>query len=600
MASSLYRKYRPQRFSELVGQDHVAKALQNALSENRLAHAYLFSGTRGTGKTSTARILGAVLNCQTFKNGFPKEPSEIEPCGECESCVSSRAGRSFDVIELDAASNNGVDDMRELIEKVSYSSAAGGTKVYIIDEVHELTGRAANALLKTLEEPPEHVVFILATTNPEKVLPTIRSRTQHFEFQVVSEENLFELGKEVLSWEEKQLEDEALRFVARKGAGSVRDMLSYLDQVLALEVTSLEQLEAAHASNDSPKVLELILAASSGDVGESLSCLHEIAQSGKEPRAIVENIISVARDCLVVSLNPSATILLSNISDKGELKNVGDKCGVNFLRQFILKLGKAVADMRGTATLSPLLNVEVALLSTMSNANESGLASGSVSAGASNRSLQSEPDSVAISPKAKATEIKQMPEKLAPRPKFEMPKKSSTSIPQVPKDDGKSGGATLGALKKQEPATEPQSSASTEEKKAPARKLTVKDVNASWPKVVDLLSVASQASIRKARPLKLEGDVLTFGVDPDELEEVKARFKKDAALVRGFLEGLHEVNFRFQLVPDQSTPEPVDIREESNESIPETESIEKTIAESQEFNPVDTVVSVFGGEVVPE
>ena len=186
MASSLYRKYRPQRFSELIGQDHVAKALQNAMSENRLAHAYLFSGTRGTGKTSTARILGTVLNCQSFKDGFPKDPSEVEPCGECESCISSRAGKSFDVIELDAASNNGVDDMRELIEKVSYSSAAGGTKVYIIDEVHELTGRAANALLKTLEEPPEHVVFILATTNPEKVLPTIRSRTQHFEFIIVS------------------------------------------------------------------------------------------------------------------------------------------------------------------------------------------------------------------------------------------------------------------------------------------------------------------------------------------------------------------------------------------------------------------------------
>ena len=232
-----------------------------------------------------------------FKAGFPKESSEVEPCGECDSCVASRAGISFDVIELDAASNNGVDDMRDLIEKVSYTSAAGGTKVYIIDEVHELTGRAANALLKTLEEPPEHVVFILATTNPEKVVPTIRSRTQHFEFVSLPEEKLYNHAKDILSWEEKSLDDEAIHFVVRKGAGSVRDMLSYLDQVLALEVTSMKELEAVNASSDSPVVLELILAASSNDVGGALENLHQLSSAGKEPRAIVENIISVARDC---------------------------------------------------------------------------------------------------------------------------------------------------------------------------------------------------------------------------------------------------------------------------------------------------------------
>ncbi len=631
MATSLYRKYRPQRFSELIGQDHVAKALQNAISENRLAHAYLLSGTRGTGKTSTARILGAVLNCELFKDGFPKESSEIEPCGQCESCLSSRAGKSFDVIELDAASNNGVDDMRELIEKVSYASAAGGTKVYIIDEVHELTGRAANALLKTLEEPPEHVVFILATTNPEKVLPTIRSRTQHFEFQVVSEEKLFELGKEILSWEEKQLDDAALSFVARKGAGSVRDMLSYLDQVLALEVTSLDQLEAAHASNDSPKILELILSCSSGDVGMAMSCLHEIAQNGKEPRAIIENIISIARDCLVVSLNPSTTILLSNVSDKDELKNIGDKCGINFLRQFILKLGKAVADMRGTATLSPLLNVEVALLSTMdSSGNESSQsgsrpASVSVSAEPDNRSFQNNAEAVSdasyYSERSQSSESKSGDEMRVPgtgsRSVFSAPDSSSQA------EEKPTSQATLGALKKQAP-----------ESKAPAKKLTVKDVSASWPKVIDLLSVASKASIKKAQPIKLEGDVLTFGVDPTELDEVKARFKKDAALVRGFLEGIHETSFRFQLVPGdsiatpgsavakatdrslhsndeitstsdknpmRSIPEPdIDASSHSLQNEADDESIEKTMAESKEFDPVDTVVSVFGGEVVPE
>lgn len=376
-----------------------------------------------------------------------------------------------------------------------------------------------------------------------------------------------------MSWEEKELDDDTLQFVARKGAGSVRDMLSFLDQVLALEVTSLEELEDAHGSNDSPKVLELILAASSGDVGESLSCLHEIAQSGKEPRAIVENIISIARDCLVVSLNPTATILLSNVADKDELKNVGDKCGISFLRQFILKLGKAVSDMRGTATLSPLLNVEVALLSSIGGSES-----------------QYEPQR---EQSASKSEIEP-----APRPKFEMPKRSTTMETESVQQDAKKGNATLGSLKKEVSVSDASSVKSKEVQAPTAKKLSVRDVNASWSKVVDLLSVASQGAIKKAQPVRLEGDVLTFGVLPDELEEVKARFKKDAAIIRGFLESLHEVSFRFQIIGDENIST-LDSEEKQNGSKIDGDSIEKTIAESKEFDPVDTVVSIFGGEVVP-
>lgn len=595
MAASLYRKYRPQRFSELVGQEHVARALQNALSEDRLAHAYLFSGTRGTGKTSSARILGAVLNCQTFKDGFPTDAIEIEPCGVCDSCVAARAGNSFDVIELDAASNNGVDDMRELIEKVSYSSAAGGTKVYIIDEVHELTGRAANALLKTLEEPPEHVVFILATTNPEKVLPTIRSRTQHFEFVSLPEDKLFAHAKDILSWEERTLDDDALHFVVRKGAGSVRDMLSYLDQVLALNVSTLAELENTHATLDVPIILEMIVAAHSGDVGATLSNLHELSTAGKEPRAIVENIISVARDCLVTSLNPKTTILLSNYTDIDELKNIGDKCGTNFLRQFILKLGKAVADMRGTASLNPLLNVEIALLSTMPSGSPA-VATGASSAAGSvqrNRSLR---DVVA-------------PEHIPPaRPQATAPKASSRPAPQpvqqpvVTEDTPVAKKGTLGSLK-QTPIPAPvQAEVQPEVGEAPkttAKKITVNDVAASWPKVVGLLSPASQMSIKKATPIKLEGDVLTFGGKADELDDIKARFKKDASIIRGFLESLHEQTFRFQIIADEGGS-PAPTATANAETASEHEDEEKMMEESAEYNPVDHVVSMFAGEVVPE
>ena len=221
---ALYRRFRPQRFSELRGQDHVTRALVNSVSEGRVAHAYLFSGPRGTGKTSTARILAKALNCTKPKKG--------EPCGVCESCVQVQQGTSLDVHELDAASNNGVDAMRDLVSRASLGTP-GRWKVYIVDEVHMLSTPASNALLKTLEEPPAHVVFVLATTDPQKVLPTIRSRTQHFEFRLIGPEVLVDLLRDINDEAALGVPVEAIDLAVRRGRGSARDALSVLDQVAA-------------------------------------------------------------------------------------------------------------------------------------------------------------------------------------------------------------------------------------------------------------------------------------------------------------------------------------------------------------------------------
>ena len=238
---SLYRRYRSRRFGEVKGQDQVTRALRNAVREDRVGHAYLFSGPRGTGKTSTARILAKALNCEALHDG--------EPCGECASCLAIDRGNSYDLQELDAASNNGVEAVRELISRVALGSP-GRTKVYILDEVHMLSVAASNALLKTLEEPPPHVVFVLATTDPHKVLSTIRSRTQHFAFNLIPADIMEEHVRWVIHDAGLQVSEEAIAHVIRAGGGSARDTLSALDQVAAMGgvVEQAQPIEIGRAS----------------------------------------------------------------------------------------------------------------------------------------------------------------------------------------------------------------------------------------------------------------------------------------------------------------------------------------------------------------
>src|SRR3954466_9051987 len=264
---SLYRRYRPQRVEEVRGQDHVTRALVNAVREGRVAHAYLFSGPRGTGKTSTARILAKALNCTNVQDG--------EPCGVCESCVQVQRGASLDVVELDAASNRKLDEMRDLLSRVALGTP-GRWKVYIIDEVHQLTPDASSALLKTLEEPPAHVVFVLATTDPQKVLPTIRSRTQHFDFHLLSAEELSEHVAWVIHDAGRGRGPDAIEYVVRQGRGSARDTLSALDQVAA----------AGGVLDRGDAVAALLDAIAEADAGAALVAVADAVASGRDPRVL--------------------------------------------------------------------------------------------------------------------------------------------------------------------------------------------------------------------------------------------------------------------------------------------------------------------------
>ncbi|MEI6742801.1 MAG: DNA polymerase III subunit gamma/tau [bacterium] len=282
---SLYRRYRPRRFSELRGQDHVVRALRNAVINEREGQAYLFSGPRGTGKTSTARILAKVLNCET--------PVEGEPCCTCPSCVAVEAGTSYDVIELDAASNNGVDDIRELIDHAALGNP-GRHRVFILDEVHMLSKGAEAALLKTLEEPPSHVVFVLATTDPQKVSETIRSRTQHLQFHLLPMHDLEEHVKFVIADAGLSVTPEAIAQVLVQGGGSARDTLS------ALELVAASGGEADHSVN----LDEFIEAIIENDPARALAAVAFAVQQGRDPRSLSEELIRYLRDGFLSQMAP--------------------------------------------------------------------------------------------------------------------------------------------------------------------------------------------------------------------------------------------------------------------------------------------------------
>ncbi len=336
---SLYRRFRPQRFDEVLGQDHVTFALRNAVRDARVGHAYLFSGPRGTGKTSTARILAKALDCAN--------PQDGEPCGVCASCVEIARGTSMDVHELDAASNNGVDAMRDLVAH-SALGTPGRWKVYIVDEVHMLSTAASNALLKTLEEPPGHVVFVLATTDTKKVLPTIRSRTQHFEFRLLGPEILSGLLRRVREEAALELEDEALDSAVRRGRGSARDALSALDQVaaggtLGDEIVVLAEIAAALSERDASAVL----------LGVAKAC-----DAGHDAQRLSGELADYLRQGFLAMLAPE---LVSMVGDeRSQVEDTARRLGLPAVVRAVEALGRALVDMRDTP--DPRVHLEATLI----------------------------------------------------------------------------------------------------------------------------------------------------------------------------------------------------------------------------------------------
>jgi DNA polymerase III subunit gamma/tau len=534
---ALYRKYRPQRFSELVDQAHVVGALRSAVRDGRVGHAYLLSGPRGTGKTTTARILAKALNCTQLGD-------DGEPCGECESCRAIAAGTFLDLFELDAASNRGIENIRDVIESASLGLAPNArTKVYVLDEVHMLTDAASNALLKTLEEAPGHVVFVLATTNPEKVLPTIRSRTQHLEFTLISTDDLVARLALLCEREGVGADPEALAVIATAAAGSARDAESLLDQALAhgadrLDAGAVGELFGGTAFDARLAILEAI---SGEDATGALVGVGELLESGHEPRRVAEDLLSAARDAFLLTAARGRVSVAVPAEAQSRLEQVGESLGNAALVRVIETLGQAIADMRGIEAADPRLVLEVALVRL-------------------SRREAGPPIQTVIE------RIERLERAIADRAAAAGVTAAATSETKG-EDDAllrRSRRPTVGALRREANALAPAASEAMEEERAPAgeapppaasdatEEVDLDDVILAWAAIVPDLTPATRSAVQNAQPVRCDGDVLVFGVAPELLGAARERFKREADTVREALAAKLGQRFKFNLVADAS------------------------------------------------
>ncbi|TVY10847.1 DNA polymerase III subunit gamma/tau [Paenibacillus cremeus] len=379
---ALYRTWRPQSFQDMVGQRHIVQTLQNSLREGRFSHAYLFNGPRGTGKTSAAKILAKAVNCL---NG-----PGIEPCNQCDACVRITEGAVMDVVEIDAASNRGVEEIRDIRDKVKYAPTEVRQKVYIIDEVHMLTTEAFNALLKTLEEPPAHVMFILATTEPHKLPATIISRCQRFDFRRVALEEQVERLRQVCREEHIEIEEDALSFIGRLSDGGMRDALSLLDQIIAFSggCVTYDDVLSITGGMASDQFERLVTAVQNSDVGAALKLVDDFMQEGKSADKCMESLIYYFRDLLMVKMVPGSQAVTERILDIKRFAEVAQRFSSDALISMIDTLNYYQTEMK--YSVQPQTLLEVALMKLCSGSSQAGASSAQTQGGSASNAAAPE------------------------------------------------------------------------------------------------------------------------------------------------------------------------------------------------------------------
>jgi len=555
-SQSLYRKHRPQRFAELVGQEHVTSALRHALLNDSVGHAYLFSGPRGTGKTTTARVFAKALNCEDLSD-------DGEPCGKCVNCKSFTVeGITFpDLFELDAASNNGVDNVRDLVNSVHLGlGATSRRKVYLIDEVHMLTAAASNALLKTLEEPPDHVVFMLATTDPQKVLPTVRSRTQHFDFRLLSPDELRTLVLTNLQREGIEADADAVDLIVRKAAGSGRDSLSLLDQALALGKGSLdpEQVQAMLGTTELDRLAGVLRAIAAEDPAGALVAANDAFAAGNDARRLADDLLRTLRDAFVLSAGKGRVPYDGAPADTVVLAELAEAFGLAGLTRGIEVLGETIVDIRGQTVPDPRLLLEVAVVRLARRDSRTPIETLLDRVERLEQRLErGAPAAVdAAFPAAEP----------AGEPAVDATTADATTADATTADRAK---PALGAVRRRAPKAEPtratrgpdatavggESSAMATTPETPtnetpqAQALDLDDVIVAWSRALDDLKAPVRAAVQDAQPIAVDGGTITFGVPRGPRAQMsKKRFRDEAPDVRQALTARLGATPKFKVV----------------------------------------------------
>ena len=359
------RRYRPQSFDELIGQSHVQKALGNAIDTGRVGHAYLFTGPRGVGKTTTARIFAKALNCDAGPT--------IEPCNACDTCRMIANGEDIDVIEIDGASNNGIDEIRTLRRNVSVLPSRCRFKLYIIDEVHMLSRQAFNGLLKTLEEPPDHVKFMFCTTDPDKIPITVLSRCQRFDLVPVNQGDILKRLQYIVQSEGRQADESALELVAKRAHGSMRDSQSLLEQLMAFcsETITVDDVHGLLGTAASSQIIELISHLSRRDAAAAIGCLHQLWKTGSEPEQVAQQLMGVYRDTLAVAVGGGQEIMEFTQRDEfPQVQNLADSMGQYTCLAALEILQELFRKLRSSVQIRVLIEMTVIRIATLEELDE--------------------------------------------------------------------------------------------------------------------------------------------------------------------------------------------------------------------------------------
>ena len=536
------RRWRPQGFDDLVGQEAVVKTFKNALASDKIAHAYLFSGPRGVGKTSSARILAKALNCT--------ERTGSEPCGKCDSCKAVTGGASVDVIEIDGASNNSVDSIRELREAVKYAPSGGKFKIYIIDEVHMLSTPAFNALLKTLEEPPPHVIFIFATTEAKKIPPTILSRCQHHSFRRINRSDIRNQLKKITETEKINISDMALDMIAKAADGSMRDGLTLLDQAYSFtdEITENE-LQSLLGLPETEVLLRLSETILSGNISETFSIIKDLTDRGSDLRQIARELVEYFRNIAILKVTTGAEELLEFTEEEAKvLREMSADMNIQQLTLLLTELLKLESEVRNS--INPRYTLELGLLRTS-------FVKGMTSVEDILKMIGDPGDMDLASESVPEPIMKPAPRpapKLAPKP-APAPEPTLESTPDIP--------AEPAIQKKTEIAAEPEITAPSPQQNEHVN-MNKEDI---WKKLVDRIDAEDHllaCKMAEAKPVKLTQTELSIGFSGG-MSVLAGSIEKNMSVIRPVLQKLsgQKLNLKILSLPNEKNGKDIkEIKEE--------------------------------------